>query len=101
MTRLLNTPIIGSTTKIVPSSWIEMLAGLSRWVMRSIPPDFCAEASGAAARDRKCNTRKQAVSPALSPDDFQNAAHAAGSGQGLAWQGLPDTCSGASCRQAF
>ena len=44
MTRLLNTPIIGSTTEIVPSSWIDMLAGLSRWVMRSTPPCFCAQA---------------------------------------------------------
>ena len=44
MTRLLNTPIIGSTTEIVPSSWIDMLAGLSRWVMRSTPPGFCAQA---------------------------------------------------------
>ena len=41
-TRLLNTPIMGSTTEIVPSSWIDMLAGLSRWVMRSIPPRCCA-----------------------------------------------------------
>src|SRR5262245_66636552 len=29
---------------MVPSSWIDMLAGLSRWVMRSTPPAFCAEA---------------------------------------------------------
>src|SRR5580704_7674244 len=25
-----------------------MVAGLSRWVIRSTPPDFCAQASGAA-----------------------------------------------------
>ena len=30
ITRLLNTPIIGMMTPIVPSSWIDMLAGLSR-----------------------------------------------------------------------
>ena len=44
ITRLLNTPIIGSTTEIVPSSWIDMLAGLSRWVMRRMPPCFWAQA---------------------------------------------------------
>ncbi len=30
MTRLLKTPIIGMMTPTVPSSWIDMLAGLSR-----------------------------------------------------------------------
>jgi hypothetical protein len=29
-TRLLKTPIIGATVEIVASSWIDMLAGLSR-----------------------------------------------------------------------
>ncbi len=29
-TRLLNTPIIGAKTEIVPFSWIDMLLGLSR-----------------------------------------------------------------------
>ncbi len=55
MTRLLNTPIIGSTTEIVPSSWIDMLAGLSRWVMRRMPPCFWAEAlaKGADEQERK------------------------------------------------
>src|SRR5256885_5643134 len=50
-TRLLNTPIIGITTEIVPSSWIDMLAGLSRWAMRRTPPCFCAQTddSGRAA----------------------------------------------------
>src|SRR5215469_18472404 len=31
MTRLLNTPIIGIAVEFVPSSRIDMLAGLSRW----------------------------------------------------------------------
>jgi len=31
-------PSSASTTEIVPSSWIDMLAGLSRWVMRRMPP---------------------------------------------------------------
>src|SRR5260221_349646 len=45
ITRLLSTPIIGITTEIVPSSWIDMLAGLSRWVTRRIPPGFWAQAA--------------------------------------------------------
>src|SRR5215471_10252457 len=45
MTRLLKTPIIGITTEIVPSSWIDILAGLSRCAMRKMPPAFCAQAS--------------------------------------------------------
>src|SRR5262245_56253280 len=44
MTRLLNTPIIGSTTEIVPSSWIDMLAGLLRWVIRRMARCYWAEA---------------------------------------------------------
>ena len=67
MTRLLNTPIIGSTTEIVPSSWIDMLAGLSRWVMRSTPPCFCAQAepNGTAtpARIAIATKRKHADKP--------------------------------------
>ncbi len=63
MTRLLNTPIIGSTTEIVPSSWIDMLAGLSRWVMRRTPPCFWAQAepngkaaaSNSAAAMKRCS----------------------------------------------
>src|SRR5207302_9560004 len=31
MTRLLNTPIIGISVELVPSSPIDLLAGLSRW----------------------------------------------------------------------
>src|SRR5436190_1896099 len=45
MTRLLNTPIIGPSVDIVDSSWIDMLAGLSRWGIRRMPPGFCAQLS--------------------------------------------------------
>src|SRR5437870_550952 len=48
MTRLLNTPIIGRWEKTVASSWIDMLAGLSRLYALSIPPGFCARAGAAA-----------------------------------------------------
>jgi hypothetical protein len=44
-TRLLNTPIAGMTTEMVPSSWIDMLAGLSRWATRRMPPCFWAHAA--------------------------------------------------------
>src|SRR5690349_9024583 len=56
ITRLLNTPIIGSTTEIVPSSWIDMLAGLSRWVIRRMPPCFWAEALPKGAMSRNATT---------------------------------------------
>src|SRR5690348_18459210 len=42
ITRLLNTPIIGPNVEIVDSSWIDMLAGLSRCGILRMPPDFCA-----------------------------------------------------------
>ena len=42
----------GMTVEIVASSWIEALGGLSRWVTRSVPPAFCADA-GAAAPDEQ------------------------------------------------
>ena len=41
-TRLLNTPMIGATIEIVPSSRIDMLPGLSRCHTFRIPPCFCA-----------------------------------------------------------
>jgi hypothetical protein len=41
-TRLLNTPIIGPTAKLVASSRIDMVAGLSGELIRSVPPYFCA-----------------------------------------------------------
>src|ERR1700738_5021007 len=44
MTRLLKTPIIGRLTASVDSSSIDMLAGLSKWPILRIPPDFCADA---------------------------------------------------------
>src|ERR1700738_1721165 len=44
ITRLLNTPIIGRLTASVDSSSIDMLAGLSKWPILRIPPDFCADA---------------------------------------------------------
>src|SRR4051794_34698436 len=43
------TPITGTTTEYVASSWIDMLAGLSQcWTFRT-PPYFCAIAGAAAA----------------------------------------------------
>jgi hypothetical protein len=42
----------GMTVEIVASSWIDALGGLSMWAMRSVPPDFCAQAAGAAVRAR-------------------------------------------------
>src|SRR5712691_9571850 len=42
MTRLLNMPIIGRLVASVDSSSIDMLAGLSKWPIRNMPPDFCA-----------------------------------------------------------
>src|ERR1043166_2614746 len=59
ITRLLNTPIIGRTTEIVPSSWIDMLAGLSRWVMRRMPPCFWAKALTTGAGSRNAQTTKR------------------------------------------
>src|SRR5437764_9695180 len=50
MTRLLNTPIIGPNVDIVDSSWIDMLAGLSRCGTRRTPPAFCAQAAGRPGR---------------------------------------------------
>ena len=44
MTRLLNTPIIGPATETVPSSCIDMLAGLSGVYILRTPPGFCAKA---------------------------------------------------------
>src|SRR6516165_1300639 len=49
MTRLLKTPIIGRSETIVPSSWIDMLAGLSGSYIFRMPPGFCANATLAAA----------------------------------------------------
>src|ERR1700730_17703414 len=50
MTRLLNTPIIGPSAKNVISSWIDMLAGLSRLYIFKMPPGYWANAgSGAKA----------------------------------------------------
>jgi hypothetical protein len=46
--RLLKTPENGATDEIVASSWIEALAGLSRWNTRKVPPAFCANAGAAA-----------------------------------------------------
>src|ERR1700687_87744 len=44
MTRLLKTPIIGPCEAIVASSWIDMLAGLSKKYILRVPPGFCARA---------------------------------------------------------
>jgi hypothetical protein len=45
----LNTPIIGPSAKIVASSWIDMLAGLSGLYIRNMPPGFWADAGSATA----------------------------------------------------
>src|SRR6202040_433406 len=53
MTRLLKTPIIGPWPAMVASSWIDMLAGLSKKYIFSTPPCFSARAGrarGIAAR---------------------------------------------------
>src|ERR1700724_2220867 len=44
ITRLLNTPIAGPWPAIVASSWIDMLAGLSKKKLFTHPPAFCANA---------------------------------------------------------
>ena len=49
MTRLLKTPIIGPSTAIVDSSWIDMLAGLVISGIRNVPPGFWASAGETAA----------------------------------------------------
>src|SRR6202011_1866508 len=43
MTRLLNTPIIGRNAAPVASSCSDMLAGLSKNEILSVPPAFCAK----------------------------------------------------------
>src|SRR5437868_598357 len=45
MTKLLKTPIIGPCPAMVASSWIDMLAGLSKKYIFRTPPGFCASAS--------------------------------------------------------
>src|ERR1700746_4154212 len=40
ITRLLNTPMIGATIEIVPSSRIDLFRGLSRCHTRNVPPCF-------------------------------------------------------------
>jgi hypothetical protein len=49
MTRLLNTPDIGRFTASVASSSIDMLAGLAKWPILSVPPGVCADAGCAKA----------------------------------------------------
>src|SRR3954451_5135308 len=44
MTRLLKTPIIGPSTAIVDSSWIDIEAGLVISGIRNVPPVFWASA---------------------------------------------------------
>ena len=52
----------GMTVEIVASSWIEALGGLSRWVTRSVPPAFCADAGAALAA-----TKRAAIEAAMKP----------------------------------
>ena len=68
MTRLLNTPDIGRLTACVDSSSIDMLAGLSKWPILSVPPDFCAnDTSGkvipAASTPAAASTRRSRFIP--------------------------------------
>src|SRR5882762_11199404 len=56
MTKLLNTAIIGRFTALVDSSRSEILAGLSKWPMVSMPPCFWVKAGGAAANASKNGT---------------------------------------------
>src|SRR5438270_7230009 len=65
MIRLLKTALNGATAEIVASSWIEALAGLSRWNSRSVPPDFCASAAPADKASRQATiSNAQATRPA-------------------------------------
>ena len=76
MTRLLNTPIIGRFTASVDSSSIDMLAGLSKWPILSVPPDFCANAgSGGAKRQLQAcpPMRARADLASFPPPLFQSA----------------------------
>src|SRR4051794_30755318 len=50
MIRLLKTPIIGPSTAIVDSSWIDMLAGHLVRSNPNVPPNFCASAGEATER---------------------------------------------------
>src|SRR6516165_1862699 len=50
MTRLLKTPIIGPSTTIVDSSWIDTLAMLVPSGILRTPPDFCARAGSLTHR---------------------------------------------------
>src|SRR5262249_23654370 len=60
-TRLLKTPDIGRLTAWVDSSSSDMLAGLSKWPTRRMPPSFCASAGQATH-----NTNDNAVAVARS-----------------------------------
>src|ERR1700731_3242704 len=81
MTRLLNTPIIGPNVDIVDSSWIDMLAGLSRCGIRRMPPGFCAQvacgpvrASSTAAAAKLHRFRRMSVPPHASARHLRTAA---------------------------
>jgi hypothetical protein len=47
--KIIEYPIIGMIAEMLPSSTIDMLAGLSRWNTRRMPPCFCASAGSASA----------------------------------------------------
>ena len=70
MTRLLNTAIIGRSATTVDSSWIDMLAGLSIWYSRRMPPDFCADGRCRIAATQPGDRRHDAqrFSPSSPPD---------------------------------
>ena len=60
----------GITVEMVASSWIEALGGLSRWVTRSVPPDFCADAGAALATTKKSRHRGGDEATILFPPDL-------------------------------
>src|SRR6516162_9932081 len=63
ITRLLNTPMIGATIEIVPSSRIDMFPGLSRCQTRNVPPCFCACAGPASSKLANRSTIVSAAHP--------------------------------------
>jgi len=69
ITRLLKTFIIGPWPAMVDSSWIDIVAGLSKKNTFSTPPDFCAWTglvTNAAPTIAKARMRSYAIAPSTS-----------------------------------
>src|SRR5262249_19936783 len=60
MTRLLKTPIIGPWPAMVASSWIDMLAGLSKKNPSSVPPGLGGHGGPAAAEYQRQSSDENA-----------------------------------------